>query len=95
MRHAGGPDPTLLVAAGEILLIVKEPVNAEKIFNRAIRAGAENWRAHLGLGPSALMRADWNAAARSMWTARDLAPAGCKRAISAAIADLQRITATR
>ncbi len=88
-------DPKLLVAAGELLLIIKEPINAAKIFNRALPADPQNWRVHLGLGSAALMNADWNAATKSLWTARELAPAGYKQALSAAISDLQKIMDTK
>lgn len=88
-------DPRLLVAAGEILLIIKESINAEMIFNRAVVVDAQNWRVHMGLASARLMNSDWNAATKSLWTARDFAPAGYKQAISAGITDLQKILNVR
>jgi hypothetical protein len=46
----------------------------------------------LGLASAALMQGDVITAGKLFWDARDLIPANQKRAVAAAIGDLQQIT---
>jgi hypothetical protein len=87
-----GADGAALAAAGRIALWVREPGLARTLFTRALALDPASFRATLGLGSTALMVNDFNAAGRSFKAARDLTHDKDERTyLTAAIADLSRM----
>lgn len=88
-------DAAALVAAGEIALMVRATALAGALFERAVVKEPTLGRAHLGLASAAMMNGAWDAAAKRLWSARENGlPERLKRAVGAAITELQRITRT-
>ena len=75
--------------------MVRAAALAGALFERAVAKEPTLGRAHLGLASAAMMNGAWDVAAKRLWTARDLGlPERLKRAVGAAITELQRITRT-
>lgn len=86
-------DPRDLLATGEMALFLRAAELSRPFFHRAIGMDPAAGRAHLGLASAALMLADWDGAARNFVLARNLGePVRLRRAIGAAITELQRIS---
>jgi hypothetical protein len=88
-----GPDVPIdtRVAAGEMALLVKQASLSKTIFAMALQASPKHPRALLGSAMAALLERDWEAAAKLLWDARDLAPKDQRQALAAAIDDLRGI----
>lgn len=85
-------DPSALAAAGRVCLWVHELGLARTLFTRALARDASSFRATLGLGSTALMISDFNAAGKAFKAARDLTHDKDERTyLTAAIADLSRM----
>ena len=88
-----GPDvPTeTRVAAGELALLVQHASLARTIFAMVLDKEPKHARALLGSVGASLMARDWEAAGKTLWVARDLAPKEQRQALAAAIDDLRGI----
>jgi hypothetical protein len=86
---------SVLTAAGEIALVVRQPRAAALVFSRAIEAAPTHWRAQLGRASAAMLQADWDTAIKAYWIARDRAPGPYKQALSSAVVELQQIMQVR
>ncbi len=71
-RLADSNDPTVLVAAGRICLLLKDATVARPFFRRALERDPASFGAAVGMGSSALMQRDVDAAARAFDEARRL-----------------------
>lgn len=87
--------PEAQCAAGQIALIVEQTGLAQQLFQTLQKADAKNGCAPVGLAAIALMTNNWDAAAKMLWTARDLAPREQRPALAAAIAELQQVASTK
>ena len=79
------------VAAGELALLVQQPILARTLFDMVLKAQPQHGRAKLGAAGAALMNRDWEIAGKIIWEARDLAPKDQRQALAAAIDDLRAI----
>ena len=85
-------DAAALVAAGEIALYVRGSGLARALFDRALTLDPSAGRAQLGLASAAMMDGAWDAAAKSVWNAREQGVyERMRRALGGAITELQRI----
>src|SRR5262249_13114408 len=88
-------DPSVLVAAGRICLVLRDAGSARPFFRRALERDPQSFGAVLGLGSTALMQRDFDAAARAFGDARKLTTDKDERAyLSAAINDLDKVHVT-
>jgi hypothetical protein len=71
-RLSDSSDAAVLVAAGRICLLMKDPTVARPFFRRALVRDATSFAAAIGMGSSALMQRDVDAAARAFSDARKL-----------------------
>jgi len=69
---ADSTDPVLLEAAGRICLLMRDAAVARPFFRRALERDPSSFRAALGMGSTALMQRDVDAAAKAFATARNL-----------------------
>lgn len=85
----GEADGTALAAAGRVCLWVHQLGLARTLFTRALALDPSSFRATLGLGSTALMLGDYNAAGKAYKAARELTHDKDERTyLTAAIADL-------
>jgi hypothetical protein len=85
-------DESALAAAGRVCLWVHELGLARTLFTRALARDSSSFRATLGLGSTALMISDFNAAGKAFKAARELTHDKDERTyLTAAIADLSRM----
>jgi hypothetical protein len=90
-RLADSGDPGVLVAAGRLCLLMKDPTVARPFFRRALERDAASFGAAVGMGSSALMQRDVDAAARAFDDARKLTKDKDERGyLSAAINELNK-----
>ncbi len=88
-RLADSADATVLTAAGSICLLMRDPTIARPLFRRALERDPTSFRAALGMGSSALMQRNVDAAAKAFGEARNLTKDKDERGyLSAAIAEL-------
>ena len=84
-------DANVLTAAGRICLLMRDPTVARPFFRRALEKDPTSFRAALGMGSSALMQRDVDAAARAFGDARDRTKDKDERSyLSAAINELNK-----
>jgi len=90
-RLADSGDAAVLTAAGSICLLMREPTVARPFFRRALDRDPSSFRAALGMGSSALMQRDVDAAAKSFGDARNLTKDKDERGyLAAAIVELNK-----
>ena len=90
-RLADSADPAVLTAAGSICLLMRDPTVARPLFRRALERDPTSFRAALGMGSSALMQRDVDAAAKAFGEARNLTKDKDERGyLSAAIVELNK-----
>ena len=90
-RLADSADATVLTAAGSICLLMRDPTVARPRFLRALERDPTSFRAALGMGSSALMQRNVDAAAKAFGEARNLTKDKDERGyLSAAIAELNK-----
>jgi hypothetical protein len=87
-----GADAEALAAAGRICLLVHDAGLARAFFTRALERDRSSFRAQLGIGSTAMMVSDFNAAGKAFKAARALTTDKDERTcLTAAIADLSRM----
>ena len=90
-RLSDSNDVNVLTAAGRICLLMRDGTVALPLFRRAFERDPTSFRAALGMGSSALMQRDVNAAATAFGEARKLTKDKDERSyLSAAIAELNK-----
>jgi hypothetical protein len=90
-RLADSADAGVLAAAGRICLLIRDPTIARPFFRRAIDRDPTSFRAALGMGSTALMMRDVDAAAKAFADARNLTRDKDERGyLSAAINELNK-----
>jgi tetratricopeptide (TPR) repeat protein len=90
-RLADSADATVLTAAGSICLLMRDPTVARPLFRRALERDPTSFRAALGMGSSALMQRNVDAAANAFGEARNLTKDKDERSyLSAAIVELNK-----
>jgi hypothetical protein len=90
-RLADSNDPSVLTAAGSICLLMRDPAVARPLFRRALERDPASFRATLGMGSSALMQRNVDAAAKAFADARNLTKDKDERGyLAAAIAELNK-----
>jgi cytochrome c-type biogenesis protein CcmH/NrfG len=90
-RLSDSNDVDVLTAAGRICLVMRDATVARPLFRRAFERDPTSFRAALGMGSSALMQRDVDAAAKSFGAARNLTRDKDERGyLSAAIAELNK-----
>jgi hypothetical protein len=90
-RLSDSGDAAVLVAAGRICLLMKEPTVARPFFRRALEKDPASFGAALGMGSSALLQRDVDAAARAFDAARKLTADKDERGyLAAAISEMNR-----
>jgi tetratricopeptide (TPR) repeat protein len=72
--RAEAPDPSVLIAGGEVALARDDPAAAREYFERALGRDAANLDATLGLGRALALQRDAAAAERALLRAAELAP---------------------
>jgi hypothetical protein len=84
--------PEALCAAGDVALLVRQPVLARKLFELAAVARPGWYRPHLGIASASLMNFDFDRAMKAYGPARAMTTNNrLERMISGAIRDLQQI----
>jgi hypothetical protein len=90
-RISDSNDVNVLNAAGLICLVMRNATVARPLFRRAFERDPTSFRAALGMGSSALMQRDVDAAAKSFGDARNLTKDKDERGyLSAAIGELNK-----
>jgi hypothetical protein len=90
-RISDSNDISVLNAAGLICLVMRDATVARPLFRRAFERDPTSFRAALGMGSSALMQRDVDAAAKSFGDARNLTKDKDERGyLSAAISELNK-----
>ncbi len=90
-RLADSNDPVVLTAAGTICLMMRDATVARPFFRRALDRDPTSFRAALGMGSSALMQRNVDAAAKAFAEARNLTKDKDERGfLSAAILELNK-----
>lgn len=90
-RIADSNDAGVLTAAGRICLLMRDPTVALPLFRRALERDPTSFRAALGMGSSALMQRNVDAAAKAFGDARNLTKDKDERSyLSAAISELNK-----
>ena len=90
-RVSDSSDAGVLDAAGRVLLLMRDPTLARPFFRRALERDPQSFRAALGMGSSALMQRDVDAAARGFGEARDrIRDKDVRSYLSAAINELNK-----
>jgi hypothetical protein len=90
-RLSDTSDVDVLTAAGRICLLMRDPTVARPFFRRALDRDAMSFRAALGMGSTALMQRDVDAAARAFSDARERTKDKTERAyLTAAVGELNK-----
>jgi hypothetical protein len=90
-RLSDSHDVNVLTAAGRICLLMRDATVARPFFRRARERDPSSFRAALGMGSSALMQRDVDAAAKAFGEARNLTKDKDERSyLSAAISELNK-----
>jgi thioredoxin-like negative regulator of GroEL len=90
-RLADTADAGVLAAAGRICLLMRDATVARPFFRRARARDPTSFRAALGMGSTALMQRDVDAAARAFADARNLTKDKAEQSyLSAAINELNK-----
>ena len=88
---AADPDPDAQCYAGHVAMLVRQHGLAEALFRQVLAREPKHPCATLGLSSSLLMLNDLVPAGKHLWAARDLVPQNQRRALAAAISDLQQM----
>jgi hypothetical protein len=88
---AGDADMQTVCGGGHVALLTRQYSLASAMFREVVKRDAKQPCAALGLASAALMQGDVITAGKLFWDARDVIPANQKRAVAAAIGDLQQI----
>jgi hypothetical protein len=90
-RLSDSNDVNVLTAAGRICLVMRDATVARPLFRRACERDPSSFRAALGMGSTALMQRDVDAAAKAFGDARNLTKDKDERSyLSAAISELNK-----
>src|SRR6478672_11877134 len=90
-RLSDSNDTNVLTAAGRICLVMRDATVARPLFRRAYERDPSSFRAVLGMGSTALMQRDVDAAAKAFGEARNLTKDKDERGyLSAAISELNK-----
>jgi len=90
-RLSDTSDVNVLVAAGRICLVMRDPTVARPFFRRALDRDPKSFGATLGMASTALMQRDVDAAGRAFSEARNLTREKDERGyLSAAVAELNK-----
>lgn len=90
-RPAASGDASVLVSAGRICLLMKDPTVARPFFRRALEKDPASFGAAVGMGSSALMQRDVDSAGKAFDAARKLAADKDERGyLAAAINELNK-----
>lgn len=90
-RLSDSNDVNVLTAAGRICLLMRDATVARPLFRRAFERDPSSFRAALGMGSTALMQRDVDAAAKAFGNARNLTKDKDERSyLSAAISELNK-----
>jgi hypothetical protein len=90
-RLADSSDVSVLTAAGSICLLMRDATVARPLFRRALDKDPSSFRAALGMGSSALMQRNVDAAAKAFAEARNLTRDKDERGyLSAAISEMNK-----
>jgi len=90
-RLSDSNDVNVLTAAGRICLLMRDATVARPLFRRAYERDPSSFRAALGMGSTALMQRDVDAAAKAFGDARNLTKDKDERSyLSAAISELNK-----
>ena len=90
-RLADSNDAAVLTFAGSICLLMRDPTVARPFFRRALERDPSSFRAALGMGSSALMQRNIDAAAKAFGDARNLTKDKDERGyLSAAIVEMNK-----
>ena len=82
-----------LCAAGDVSLLLRDFSLARGLFTQASQLKPDWFRPFLGVASAALATKDYEAAATAYWRVRDTSPSrDLQQTMSAAVADLQRLT---
>jgi hypothetical protein len=84
-------DLTALCGAGHVAMFVRQHGLAQAIFRAILAKDQKHTCATLGMSSALLMQNDVVAAGKHLWNARDVAPQNQRRALAAAISDLQQM----
>jgi len=88
-------DPDILVALGHICLLAHDTGTARSFFRQAQNRDPKSFGAAMGMASTALLQQDWDLAARTFGSARDLTSNKAEQAyITAAIRDLSKVHVT-
>jgi Carboxypeptidase regulatory-like domain len=88
---AGDADMQTVCSGGHVALLTRQYSLASAMFREVVKRDAKHPCASLGLASAALMQGDVLTAGKLFWDAREVIPASQKRAVAAAIGDLQQI----
>jgi hypothetical protein len=88
---ATDPDPNIACDAGHVAMLVRQHGLAQAIFRAVLAKAPKHPCATFGLSSSLLMQNDIVTAGKHLWEARDLVPQNQRRALAAAISDLQQM----
>lgn len=90
-RLSDSNDVNVLTAAGRICLLMRDATVARPLFRRAYERDPSSFRAVLGMGSTALMQRDVDAAAKAFGEARNLTKDKDERGyLSAAVSELNK-----
>ena len=94
-RLADTSNADVLAAAGAICLLLRDATIARPFFRRALDRDPDSFRAWLGMGSTALMQLDYDAAAKAFGEARNRTKDKDERGyLTAAIGDLNKASVT-
>lgn len=85
-------DPEVLCGGGQVALLQRSDGLARALFQQIARLEPKHPCASLGLSSAALMRGDVVGAGKLLWDARDAVSQGQRRALAAAVTDLQQVS---
>jgi hypothetical protein len=89
---AGDEDVEAVCGGGHVALLLRQHGLAAAMFRQIAAREPKHACAALGQSSAALMQGDVVSGGKLLWVARDLAPQNQRRALAAAITDLQQIT---
>jgi hypothetical protein len=94
-RLQSSTNPEVLIAAGNICLVLRDPVSALPFFRKALEREPDSFEATLGVASSALMQRDYNVAAKSFAEARARTKDKDERSyITVALSELNKVHVT-
>jgi hypothetical protein len=85
-------DPAVVCAGGHIAMLVRQHGLAQATCRAILAKDPKHACATLGMSSALLMQNDVVSAGKHLWNARDLVPQNQRRALAAAISDLQQMT---